>query len=166
MGGRTRRCPGERCAQDRGDTRAARGTGTPLAWSRRSGQGWGCCTGAEEKCGKLGREVGQQSCGLGRDPSAVDGDSDSEGAWGQAVAAGLVLGTGSGTTAAPRPAVTAVSAPLKIWHHIQPQDLAVALQPLRFVWFSCSKVTLFFNFLQGGKKMLVLTGKVESHVRL
>lgn len=137
-----------------GGTRAAWDTGAPLARSRRSGRGWGRWTGAEERCGELGFEVGWRSCGLGRDPSAVDGDGDEKGK-------GLEArrrhqGSSSARGAAPRlspiPPSPLVSAPLKVWHRISPQDLAIALQTLRFVWFSCSKFTLFFSFLEGEKK--------------
>ena len=130
------------------------GTSAPLARSRRSGQGQGRCTGAEERCGELGCEVGRRSRGLGRDPAAVDGDGDEKGKglgarrqqW------GLSSVRGAAPRLPPRPAVTSVSAPLKICHRVSPQDLAIALQTFRFVWFSCSKFILFFSFLEGEKK--------------
>lgn len=92
-----------------------------------------------------GAGVRGRSRGLGRDPSVVDGDGDEKGK-------GLG-GSSSAQGAAPwlphHPTLTSVSAPLKIWHRVSPQDLAIALQTLRFVWFSCSKFTFFFSFLEG-----------------
>lgn len=69
-GGSTRRCPEGAVSSGSG---WYEGTGAPRARSRRSGQGWGRCTGAEERCGEPGCRVGRQSRGLGRDPSLCGG---------------------------------------------------------------------------------------------
>lgn len=127
---------------DRGDTVP----GAPQERSR-SGQGERC-RGAE---GQRGVRCESEAAGSAGTPLRVDGDGDKEGRglgarWQQW---GLSSARGAAPQLPPHPAVTSVPAPVKIRHRVSPRDLAVALQTLWLVWFSCSEFTLFFTFLEG-----------------